>query len=340
MHQPRVSVVTPFYNTEAYLAECIESVLAQRYDNFEYILVNNRSTDASRDIALKYTALDSRLRLVDNEVLLNQVQNYNHALRQLSPDSRFCKVVQADDWILPDCLARMVAVADSDPSVAIVGAYGQIEERVHFYGLPLGASVFSGKDVCRRFWADGLYVFGSPTCVLYRSDLIRSRRDFYDASTPLEDADVCFELLKDRNFGFVHQVLTFTRRQHGSLLTGIALYDYPPLLKLMTILRYGNASLDPADMSRLRRSVTQEYLRSVGASLVKGVGFSKGFRRFHRQGRACCSFEPSWARVLGYAAIAALDLLLNPKSTAEAIWRRWRPRTSTDVTVNSSERTH
>ena len=61
-----VSVVTPFYNTAAYLEECIESVLAQTYRDFEYLLVNNKSTDGSREIAARYAAKDPRLRLLDN----------------------------------------------------------------------------------------------------------------------------------------------------------------------------------------------------------------------------------------------------------------------------------
>ena len=324
MAEPFVSVVTPFYNTDPYLAECIESVLAQRYSNFEYILVNNHSTDASREIAQKYADRDGRIKLIDTDTLLPQVQNYNHALRQISPQSRFCKLVQADDWILPDCLASMVSIADSDPSIALVGAYGQIEERVHFYGLPLGSSVFAGKDVCRKFWAEGLYVFGSPTCVLYRSDLLRSRHDFYDSRSPLEDADICFELLKKWNFGFVHQVLTFTRRQNESIHTELSRYDQQPLLKLMTLLRHGQACLEPSDFERLRSAVTRDYTRSLGSNIVKGIGLASGFQRFHAQGRACCDVEPSWTRVAGYAVVAALDLLLNPKSTAETLWRRWR----------------
>jgi len=62
---PLVSIITPFYNTERYLAECIESVLAQTYRNWEYILVNNQSTDISRSIAEHYVAIDARLRLID-----------------------------------------------------------------------------------------------------------------------------------------------------------------------------------------------------------------------------------------------------------------------------------
>src|SRR5438093_8149037 len=53
--QPLVSVVTPIYNGEKYLAECIESVLAQTYQNWEYVIVNDCSTDRSLDIAQYYT---------------------------------------------------------------------------------------------------------------------------------------------------------------------------------------------------------------------------------------------------------------------------------------------
>ena len=219
MTQPLVSVVTPFYNTDPYLAECIESVLAQRYDNFEYILLNNHSTDVSREIAQKYA--DRRFahqahRQRDAPAAGAELQPRSASYLASEPVLQSRPGRRLDSPGLPRQDGR---VRRADPSVAVVGAYGQIEERVHFYGLPLGRAVFSGKDVCRRFWANGLYIFGSPTCVMYRSDLVRARKEFYDASCPLEDADVCFELLKERDFGFVHQVLTFTRRQNESIHT-------------------------------------------------------------------------------------------------------------------------
>ncbi|MBA3254113.1 MAG: glycosyltransferase [Pseudomonadota bacterium] len=326
MQEPFVSVVTPFYNTAPYLAECIESVLAQQYGNFEFILSDNCSTDGSREIIEPYAARDSRIRYIRHDAFVNQVQNYNRALRQISPDSGYCKVVQADDWILPECLSRMVAAAEASDSVELIGAYGQIEERVHFYGLPLGAGVFSGKEVCRKFWTEGLYVFGSPTCVMYRSDRVRDRPDFYDEACPLEDADICFELLKNKDFAFVHQVLTFTRRQAESIHHELGRYDQHPLLALMTVRRHGQAHLEPHEHARLLDSTARGYHRSLGTNIVHGIGLTKGFRRFHRQGRKCCGFEPSWGPVAGYAIVAALDLLLNPKSTAESVWRRLRRR--------------
>src|SRR5207253_3419947 len=58
--RPLVSVVTPFYNTAKYLAQCIEGVLTQSYPEFEYILLDNCSTDGSREIAQIYARQDPR----------------------------------------------------------------------------------------------------------------------------------------------------------------------------------------------------------------------------------------------------------------------------------------
>src|SRR5271167_1922371 len=101
--EPLVSFVTPFYNTEGYLGECIESVLRQTYGNWEYVLVNNCSTDSSAQIAEQYrNEHPDRIRLEHNPVFLSQVENYNHALHLISSESQYCKFVQADDWLFPD----------------------------------------------------------------------------------------------------------------------------------------------------------------------------------------------------------------------------------------------
>src|SRR6476646_9765013 len=135
-HSPLVSVVTPFYNSERDLARCIESVLDQRYPNFEYVLVDNQSTDGSHEIARSYADHDDRIRLLTTDRFLSQVENYNFALTQISADSRWCKIRQADDWLYPQCLAEMVAVGEASPTVGLVSSYSWRGEQILCLGLP------------------------------------------------------------------------------------------------------------------------------------------------------------------------------------------------------------
>src|SRR5579872_5775244 len=121
--EPLISVVTPVYNGEKLLSGCIQSVLAQTYQNWDYTIVNNCSTDKTLEIARSYAAKDRRIRVHDNEEFLPMLANHNLAVRQISPDSKYCKMVLADDWIYPRCLEKMVEVAEAHRSVGLVSAY-------------------------------------------------------------------------------------------------------------------------------------------------------------------------------------------------------------------------
>src|SRR6266849_11139731 len=168
--EPLVSIVTPVYNGADHLAECVESILAQSYQDWECTIVNNCSTDASAEIARSYAAKDSRIRVHDNEKFLRVIANHNVALRQISPSSKYCKIVFADDWIFPECLERMVAIAEEHPTVGIVGAYRLDGLHVNCDGLPYPSPITPGRELCRATLLGGPGVFGSPTSVLIRAE--------------------------------------------------------------------------------------------------------------------------------------------------------------------------
>ena len=68
-----------------------------------------------------------------------------------------------------------------------------------------------GREVCRRFFLEDIYVFGSPHSLLYRSDLVRSHDPFFNEANIFHaDTEACFDLLRSYDFGFVHQVLTYS----------------------------------------------------------------------------------------------------------------------------------
>ncbi len=173
-----MSVITPFYNTEKYLGAAIESVLSQTYEDFEYLLVDNRSTDGSWAVAESYARKDSRIRVMENETFLDQDSNFSEGFKHISQDSRFAKLVLADDLILPRCLEEMVAVAEADPSVGIVSSYYVKGTTVMGSGWPFPKTVLSGRTVARLQLQQGFFFFGSPTTVLFRAEVVRRHDPF------------------------------------------------------------------------------------------------------------------------------------------------------------------
>jgi len=281
-HSPFVSVLTPFHNTQDYLAECIESILKQTYDNWEYVLVNNCSTDRSVEIAEHYVRLHpNKLRLEHNKTLVPQLQNYNGALQLISRESKYCKIVQADDFLLPECLRLMVQAAEQDPTIGVVGSYSLEGRYVAFDGLPYPSPFVTGTAIGRLYFLNDLYLFGSPTQLLLRSDLIRQRTPFYDeAYVPFEDAAVAFELLTQCNFGFVHQVLTFTRRDNPSMMGAIAILDYVEPFNLMMLRSFGRNYLSSVEFEEQLQNKERLYADVLVNRAICLRG--RDFWNFHR----------------------------------------------------------
>ena len=190
--QPLVSVVTPVHNGEAYLGECIESVLAQTYQNWDYTIVDNCSTDRSREVALRYAEKDCRIRVVTTDRLLDVMKSQNTAFRQLSPEAEYCKMLHADDWMFSNCLEQMVALGEDHPSVGVIGSYRLDGVWVELDGLPFPSTVVPGQRLCRSMLGGGPRVFGSPSALLYRARYVRQRPEFFDEADFHADVAACF----------------------------------------------------------------------------------------------------------------------------------------------------
>src|SRR5260370_24352732 len=198
--EPLVSVVTPVYNGALYLKECIESVLAQTYSNWEYVIVNNCSTDETLQIAEGYARQDERIQVHCNDKFLGVIANHNRAFRLISSNSKYCKQVSADDWIFPECLTRMVAVAEAHPSVGIVGSYQLSGDVVKWQGFRYPIAVVPGREIGRRVFlqrevfveGQPLLRFGDPTSLMYRADIVRKRQEFFPNPSPHATTNPCF----------------------------------------------------------------------------------------------------------------------------------------------------
>lgn len=317
--QPLVTVVTPFHNTSEFLQECIESVLRQTYDNWEYTLIDNASSDGSSEIAERYRSqFPDRIRVIHTDSLLSQVQNYNFALSCISSESKYCKMVQADDWLFPDCIQKMVEVGEAHSGVGIVAAYRLEGEEVNLDGLPYPSTQVSGPHVCRLYFLRDIYVFGSPTSILMRSDLVRSRNPFYDQRyAPFEDGHACFELLETCDFGFVHEVLTFSRTENGGILEGVRPFGVKPLVHLSMLVAHGKAYLSKEEYELCVKSAERTYFTYLAKAACALRSAGPEFWKFHRNGLAAINYRLGWGILWKWVPRAVLERAWG------AFWRRW-----------------
>lgn len=285
---PLVSVLTPVYNGEPYLEACIQSVLRQTYPNMEYVIVNNCSTDNSLNIARKYKEKDDRIRICTNSEFLPMIANFNHAARKISPDSVYCKIIHSDDLMFDNCIEKMVALAESNISVGIVGSYVLQGDKVVGNGLSYPQTVFPGRELCRRSLnirsAPGrIYVFGSPSSLLIKSDLIRKRDPLYnDKYHMCIDQELCYYLLQQESFGFIHEILTYSRVHHQSVSTSINENNPEIIEELMLMQDYGPVYFEEKEHEkRFEQSVDRLY-KFLSASIFQRK--DKEFWKFQKEG--------------------------------------------------------
>lgn len=270
MSAPFVSVITPVHNDAAYLEQCIRSVVSQTHDHFEYLICDNHSRDQSGDIARDYASRDARIRVISPPSLLPQYKNFNFALQQIADRAAYVKMVFADDWIYPESLASLTRVSEAHPTVGLASCYRLIEATPDGFGLDPLRSFFTGREAARAHLLGTAYAFGNPSQVLYRADVVRSRAPFFFNDRLLNaDMDTAFHILEHHDFGFVHQVLAFSRYQQGSITSGIESFNNWFISRYMEVLDYGRIFLGPLEYDQLLEQVSRQFHTGLGVEWWK-----------------------------------------------------------------------
>jgi glycosyltransferase involved in cell wall biosynthesis len=310
MNRPRVSVLTPVYNGAPFLAECIASVLAQDYSDFDYTIVDNCSTDDTLKIAQAHAARDSRVRVLAYREFVGAIDNHNRAFRSIAADSRYCKVVSADDWITPHCINKMVALAEANPSVVVVGCYQRSGPALKWQGVPESTCLLPGREAARLGLLHGIHILGTPTSVLYRADVVRRRRDFFPHRHSHADTSACYEAFQDGDFGFVHEELAVERVHAEQWSTAMDALDAGSVAYLDVLMRYGPLYLSPEEFQSRKRAVFDHYYRALGGCLLKGR--NRSFWAFHNHRLNAIGLPLEWSRIVAGAIKEAAAEARNP----------------------------
>lgn len=266
-----VSICTPVYNGERHLEDCIKSVLCQTYENYEYIIVDNASTDSTPVIIDRYKKVDKRIKTFRNEKTVCMEDNCNLCSTHCSDESEWIKYALADDYLFPDCVEKMVLVGESDKEIGIVSAYRMAGNMVTNMGLPMEQNVFEGPQILKQQILRKLHVASSsPNTVMYRKRVFDELKGFdnkYDHS----DTEMAFRLLDKYKLGFSHYVLTKSGREQGggeyrSIMRGNKTREYLAF-GYKNIKKYDSVDFEQHELRELRKYYTNEIADFIATKL-------------------------------------------------------------------------
>jgi glycosyltransferase involved in cell wall biosynthesis len=197
MNANSLTVLMPVYNAEKYLREAIDSILNQHFSEFEFVIINDGSTDKSEEIIRSYT--DPRIKYYKNEVNSGIVKTLNKGLDLIH--SEYIVRMDSDDISLPDRLSIQKKFMDDHPEVGVSSSYYEI-----FGNENQIIQLASESDVIKAY-----LIFGSQIChpaAIIRTSVLKNNNLHYSSAFPhMEDYDLWYRLKDLTNFGNIRQVL-------------------------------------------------------------------------------------------------------------------------------------
>ena len=199
----------PVYNAERFLREAIESILGQTFTNFEFLIINDGSSDGSKSIIEEYH--DPRIRLVENERNLKLSATLNKGIEIARGE--YIARMDNDDISLPNRLQRQVEFLDQNSDIAICGTwYTVVGDAAHtHHRLPV-----KHRDL--QCYALFHCPFAHPS-VMFRKSVFDSRKFRFDQEySPAEDYHLWTELLRQEQGANIPEFL-FLYRSHSRQMT-------------------------------------------------------------------------------------------------------------------------
>ena len=229
---PLISVCVPTYNASKYLRECLDSILAQTFTDFELLIVDNQSSDETLSIVKEYAERDLRIRVIRNKRNIGAVPNFNRCLELAQGE--WIKYVFADDFIAPDCLEQMLAA--SKPESCIICCRRDFlfepsvdEQTKAFYLKHLSdwsidtlfsdSTEISASNFCKvlidHFWVN---IVGEPTAIMLHRNTFYRFGTFNTHLVGICDMELWARIGINAGLIYIPKTLA-TSRVHGESIT-------------------------------------------------------------------------------------------------------------------------
>lgn len=201
MSYPKISVCIPTYNYGRYIAQALNSVLCQSFTDFEILIADDASSDATDEILAGYVARDARIRYIRHESNLGMVENWNFCLREAR--GTYIKYLFADDYFTsPLILEQMASALDSDETIALVGSARKFVNSTtgvaETVSLSSRTEALDGRRVINGCLLSQQNGIGEPTAVMFRKQ--QAGRGFDCRYRQLVDLEMWFYLLEQGRY--------------------------------------------------------------------------------------------------------------------------------------------
>jgi len=209
MNDPNVTVLMPVYNGEQYLREATESILGQIFRDFEFLIINDASTDHSTSIIESYN--DPRIRLAHNEMNLGLAKTLNKGLDLARGE--YIARMDCDDISLPERLKKQVNFLDENRDIGLCGTWARTIGAVEsIWRYPI-----DDAHIRSRMFFENVVVHSSA---LFRKDLLKEQGLIYDeAYTCAQDYEFWVRISRHTNLANLDDILVLHRIHNESLGT-------------------------------------------------------------------------------------------------------------------------
>ena len=204
---PRVSVIMPVYNAVTYVRAATQSILNQAFDDFEFLIFDDASTDGSLQMVRELCASERRAMIFQSTENTGYVKHLNHGIQIAKGE--FIARMDADDVAHPDRLTKQVAFLDRNPGVGIVGSACQI---IDAQSTIVGFSARESDPAVLRFQSYFVNPFAHPT-VMMRKVIADQVGDYDYSKIPSEDYDYWVRAAHLTDFANLEEAL-LDYRQH------------------------------------------------------------------------------------------------------------------------------
>ncbi len=203
MKSPKVSVLMPAYNVEKYIGEAIDSVLNQTFTDFEFIIINDGSTDNTAKIIKQYAKKDKRIRFIDRQINKGFIATLNECLDNAIGE--YVAKMDSDDISLPARLEKQVSFLERFPNIGMVGVGLQAFDKGDFITIhPAKVGLFDLYKTC------AVTIFMARRNIIERNNL-RFNADYHAC----EDYEFYSRFIRCADIANIQEVL-YKYRWHGN----------------------------------------------------------------------------------------------------------------------------